>query len=121
MIIFYDGNCPLCAKEMRLLKEADIHSKITLEDINANDFEQRFNYIKHEDALAFLHGQQDNGEMIYGLDVTFAAWQTVGRHKWLTILQLPGIRFMADQIYKVFAKYRSPIARLTCKSTCGIK
>lgn len=88
MIIFYDANCPLCTKEMRLLKEADKHNKIALEDINTDDFEQRFNHIKRQDALAFLHGQQDNGEMIYGLDVTFAAWQTVGRHKWLKVLQL---------------------------------
>ncbi|MEH6394265.1 thiol-disulfide oxidoreductase DCC family protein [Pseudoalteromonas sp.] len=121
MIIFYDANCPLCAKEMRLLKKADKHNKIALEDINAGDFEQRFNHIKRQDALAFLHGQQDNGEMIYGLDVTFAAWQTVGRHKWLRVLQLPGIRFLADQGYKVFAKYRTTIAGSLCKSACGIK
>lgn len=121
MIIFYDANCPLCTKEMRLLKEADKHNKIALEDINTDDFEQRFNHIKCQDALAFLHGQQDNGEMIYGLDVTFAAWQTVGRHKWLKVLQLPGIRFFAAQGYKVFAKYRTTIAHSLCKSACGIK
>ena len=96
MIIFYDASCPLCAKEMRLLKKADKHNKIVLEDINASDFEQRFSYLKRQDTRAFLHGQTDEGEMIYGLDVTFAAWQTVGRHSWLKILQLPGIRFIAD-------------------------
>ena len=40
MIIFYDGNCPLCAKEMQSLKRADKENKITLEDINKDDFEQ---------------------------------------------------------------------------------
>lgn len=121
MIIFYDANCPLCTKEMRLLKEADKHNKIALEDINTDDFEQRFNHIKRQDALAFLHAQQDNGEMIYGLDVTFAAWQTVGRHSWLKLLQLPGIRFIADLGYRLFAKYRRQITRIFCQSSCGIK
>lgn len=121
MIIFYDGNCPLCAKEMQLLKRADIYNKIKLEDINNNDFEQRYSYIKRQDAMAFLHGQRDTGEMIYGLDVTFAAWQTVDRHSWLKILQLPILRFGADIGYWLFAKYRKQITRFFCKSSCGIK
>eukprot|EP00389_Voromonas_pontica_P015465 GDKH01024116.1.p1 GENE.GDKH01024116.1~~GDKH01024116.1.p1 ORF type:complete len:61 (+),score=13.54 GDKH01024116.1:103-285(+) len=41
MIIFYDGNCPLCVKEMDSLKRADTHNKIILEDINKDDFEQQ--------------------------------------------------------------------------------
>jgi len=121
MIVFYDASCPLCAKEMQLLKAADKHNKIVLEDINAANFEQRFSHLTRQATMAFLHGQQDNGEMIYGLDVTIAAWQIVGRHKWLKLLQLPGIHYLARQSYKVFAKYRKPIARLMCKSSCGVK
>lgn len=111
MIIFYDGDCPLCNTKMQQLKQADTHNLITLEDINAADFETRFSYIKRADALAFLHGKRNNGEMIYGLDVTFAAWEIVGKHSWLKIFKLPGIRFIADLAYWVFAKYRkSPSA-----------
>ena len=86
-----------------------------------DDFEQRFSYIKRKNAMAFLHGQRDNGEMIYGLDVTFAAWQTVGRHSWLKLLQLPVIRFIADLGYRLFAKYRRQITRIFCQSSCKIK
>ncbi|WP_140394327.1 thiol-disulfide oxidoreductase DCC family protein [Pseudoalteromonas sp. A601] len=121
MIIFYDGNCPLCAKEMRSLKRADVHNKIKLEDINKDDFESRYSYIKRKDAMAFLHGQRDNGEMLYGLDVTFAAWQSVGRHTWLKLLQLPIIRFCADVGYWLFAKYRKQVTTLFCTTRCGIK
>lgn len=122
MIIFYDGNCPLCNTEMQQLKQADTHNLITLEDINASDFETRFSYIKRQDALNFLHGKRASGEMIYGLDVTFAAWEIVGKHSWLKIVKLPGIRFIADIAYWLFAKYRRPIsdyyARFTAKPSC---
>lgn len=121
MIIFYDGKCPLCSKEMQQLKHADTRNQIVLEDINKDDFEDRYNYIKRQDAQAFLHGQSDSGEMLYGLDVTFAAWKAVGRHSWLKILQLPVIRFFADLGYWVFAKYRLQISSVLCKSSCGIK
>jgi predicted DCC family thiol-disulfide oxidoreductase YuxK len=121
MIIFYDGNCPLCAKEMQSLKRADEENKITLEDINKEDFEHRFSNIKRADAMGYLHGQLDNGEMIYGLDVTFAAWQTVGKHAWLKIFQLPIIRSLADVGYWLFAKYRLQITSVVCSSNCRIK
>ena len=121
MIIFYDGNCPLCAKEMQSLKRADKENKITLEDINKEDFEHRFSNIKRVDAMGYLHGQLDNGKMIYGLDVTFTAWQTVGKHAWLKIFQLPIIRSLADAGYWLFAKYRLQITAVVCKSNCRIK
>ncbi|MBQ4833385.1 DUF393 domain-containing protein [Pseudoalteromonas sp. MMG010] len=121
MIVFYDGNCPLCSTEMRKLKQADYNNNIVLEDINAPDFEQRFNYIKREDALRFLHGQTNEGEMLYGLDVTIKAWATVGKHKWLNILKLPLINIFADIGYWLFAKYRQPIVGIFCRSSCGLK
>jgi len=122
MIVFYDANCPLCSTEMLKLKQADMHNQISLEDINATDFETRFKYIKREEARSYLHGQQSSGEMLYGLDVTFAAWDLVGKHSWLKVFKLPGIRFIADLAYWLFAKYRMPIsacyAKLMPHSAC---
>ena len=122
MIVFYDANCPLCSTEMRQLKQADKYNQISLEDINATDFEARFKHIKREDARSFLHGQQSSGEMLYGLDVTFAAWNMVGKHRWLKVFKLPGFRFIANLAYRLFAKYRTQISacysKLSSRSTC---
>ena len=52
-----------------------------------------------------------SGIMIYGLDVTYQAWKTVGKYPWLKIIRLPIIRFFADCTYTFFAKYRQPISR----------
>jgi len=122
MIVFYDASCPLCSTEMQQLKQADKHDQISLEDINTAGFEARFTHIKREDARAFLHGQKNSGEMLYGLDVTFTAWDLVGKHTWLKVFKLPGIRFIADLAYWLFAKYRMPIsacyAKLISRSAC---
>lgn len=83
MIIFYDGNCPLCSTEMQQLKQADKHSLITIEDLNAADFSERYRHINKNQALTYLQAQLKNGELIYGLDVTYQAWKTVGKHRWL--------------------------------------
>lgn len=127
MIIFYDASCPLCNAEMQQLKKADINQKIALEDINAADFDIRFPHIDKNRAMNILHAQDDAGEMIYGLDVTYAAWKTVGKHRWLKILRLPVIRLFADLGYTLFAKYRQPISRVLMPNTvcesdrCSIK
>ena len=91
MIIFYDGNCPLCSIEMQQLKHADIHQKIILEDLNALDFSLRYPSIDVNQAMTYLQAQTLSGEMIYGLDVTYQAWEIVGKHRWLkqTCYMLP--------------------------------
>ncbi|MEM5531078.1 DUF393 domain-containing protein [Pseudoalteromonas arctica] len=127
MIIFYDGNCPLCSTEMQQLKHADNKNLITLEDLNASDFSERYPYIDKDKAMNYLQAQKQSGEMIYGLDVTYEAWKIVGKHSWLKILRLPIIRFFADCGYLLFAKYRHPISRFLMPNTqcsngqCGLK
>jgi predicted DCC family thiol-disulfide oxidoreductase YuxK len=117
MIMFYDAGCPLCNAEMQKLKKADIEQKIVLEDLNAADFDIRFPHIDKNRAMEILHAQTEAGEIIYGLDVTYTAWKTVGKHKWLKILRLPVIRIFADLGYTFFAKYRQPISRFFMPDT----
>ena len=112
LIIFYDGGCPLCVKEMRHLKKLDKNGKIQFENINERDFNQLFPEINVDDANAYLHGQLANGEMIYGLDVTHAAWSQVGKGWLIAPLRLPGIRWVADKVYLGFAKHRNRISKL---------
>ncbi len=119
LTIFYDGRCPLCASEMKQLRQLDDAGKLYLEDINQPDFKQRFPHIDPVEADRVLHGELANGTLIYGLDVTQQAWALVGRHQWLKLLRLPLIRWFADLGYLFFARYRRQISRLlTGSSRC---
>ncbi|WP_024611539.1 MULTISPECIES: DUF393 domain-containing protein [unclassified Pseudoalteromonas] len=117
MIIFYDGNCPLCSTEMNQLKHADTKNLITLEDLNASDFSERYSYIDKDQAMTYLQAQKQSGEMIYGLDVTYEAWKVVGKHGWLKIFRLPIISFFADCGYLLFAKYRHSFSKILMPNT----
>ena len=112
LIIFYDGGCPLCVSEMRHLSKLDTESVISLENIHADDFSERFPHIDQQRADQILHGQLANGEAIYALDVTYAAWSLVGKRHWVALLRWPIIKQIADYSYLFFAKYRSTISRL---------
>ena len=119
LTIFYDGGCPLCAAEMRHLNSLDSARKIAYEDIYAADFSARFPQIDQREADRILHGQLANGELIYGLDVTYQAWVLVGKRKWVAILRWPIIKPIADVIYLLFARHRNRISKLlTGQSRC---
>ncbi|MCL5049380.1 MAG: DUF393 domain-containing protein [Firmicutes bacterium] len=121
LTIFYDGGCPLCVREMRHLKRLDQRQQMAFEDINAENFNQRFPHVSFSRANQILHGMNGEGEMLYGLDVTHAAWSLVGRG-WLTApLRWPLIRWFADKAYLFFARNRNGISKLlTGKSRCDV-
>jgi len=119
LIVFYDGGCPLCVKEMRHLKRKDKDHNIQFENINAADFNQRFPAVDVAKANQYLHGKTGDGTMIYGLDVTYAAWDLVGKGWLIAPLRWPIIGWFADKVYLFFARYRNRISKLlTGKSRC---
>ena len=119
LTLFYDGGCPLCVKEMKQLKAKDKNHGLAFENIWATDFAQRYPHIDVAEANRILHGQTAEGQMLYGLDVTHAAWSAVGKG-WLTApLRWPLVRWLADRGYLFFANNRNQISRLiTGKSRC---
>ncbi|WP_275069748.1 thiol-disulfide oxidoreductase DCC family protein [Pseudidiomarina insulisalsae] len=121
LTLFYDGGCPLCVREMRHLKALDQArgQNLAFENIWASDFSQRFPHVDIAEANRILHAQTADGTMLYGLDVTHAAWSAVGRG-WLTApLRWPLLRWLADHGYLGFARYRNRISKLiTGKERC---
>jgi predicted DCC family thiol-disulfide oxidoreductase YuxK len=126
MIIFYDGNCPLCNHEMQLLKKHDKNNQINLEDLNAADFVNRYPEINVQHAMSILHAKTESGHMIYGLDVTVQAWARTDKYRLfnfpiLNLLRWPIIGFFADKAYLFFAKHRTKISHWLGPTVCSQK
>ena len=120
LTLFFDSTCPLCVSEMRTLKSLDSTNQLIFENIYSDDFCDRFPDISQVNAANTFHGRYDNGDMVFGLDVSVRAWNIVGKNKWLRILRAPGFRVVSDIAYRFFAKYRSLISLLlTGKRYCG--
>lgn len=122
LTILYDGQCPLCVKEMRSLMRADLKHKIQLADINAPDFATRFPEVSHHAAMSKLHGyleDQSSKTLLTGLDVTYHAWRLVGKGWLIAPLRWPVIKVIADYCYLKFAKHRFTLSRwLTGQARC---
>lgn len=112
LTIFFDGNCPLCEREITALRNRDHKNRLQFENIHAIDFTYRYPYIDISKADRMLHGQLADGAMIYGLDVTAKAWALVDAYRWIQILRWPVIRWFSDIGYRLFARLRHPLGRL---------
>lgn len=112
LTLFFDGYCPLCVAEMKMLGELNHENNLVFEDIHAPDFQLRYPSIDPVNANKYLHGLYEDGSMIFGLDVTHQAWRIVGRKPWLALLRWPIIRWFADLAYWIFAKNRYSISWL---------
>ena len=124
LTIFYDGYCPLCVKEMRHLKKLDESQKLTLVDVNEEDFASQYpeidpqyaltklhGYLFHEDRKSESHRAESHKSLITGLDVTYHAWRMVGRGWLVAPLRWPLIRWFSDKAYLWFAKHRNTISQ----------
>ncbi|TLU65129.1 DUF393 domain-containing protein [Thalassotalea litorea] len=109
--IYYDGHCPLCVQEMRSLQGKNTANAIYFVDINRLDFSELYPHIDVDKAKAILHGEDDAGNLMYGLDVTYRAWSLVGEKWRVAPLRWPIIRSGADKAYLMFAKHRFKISR----------
>lgn len=118
-ILFYDGLCPLCEKEMSHLMKRDKRQLIIFEDISLPTFSQRFPHLSIGDLNARIHAQLEDGAMITGLDALHKAWSLVGVRWLYAPLRLPIIRWFADRLYLLFAKHRYKMSYwLTGKKRC---
>ncbi|MGR5193315.1 thiol-disulfide oxidoreductase DCC family protein [Vibrio rotiferianus] len=119
LTVFYDGTCPLCAKEMEALKQRDAEQQIKIINIYSDAFAD-YPQIDPEQANTILHALNQKGELLLGLDVTHRAWQLVGRGWLYAPLRWRIVKPVADWLYLKFAKNRYRVSYLlTGKSRCN--
>lgn len=109
LIIFYDGQCPLCSAEMTSLKSHDNNNQITLIDLHSTEFTQDYPNISFDKAMQILHGYYQ-GKILLGLQVTHRAWTLVGKGFWVAPLNWPIFKNISHWVYLLVAKFRHPIS-----------
>ena len=112
LVFFYDGMCPLCTKEVRLLKHWDTQHKIRFVDVQDEEIQKEFPQFSFEDLMAVLHVQTLQGEVYKGVEATIRAWQAAGKGGWVRWLNWWPICYFSRWAYAVFAKNRQRFSRL---------
>ncbi|WP_417565088.1 thiol-disulfide oxidoreductase DCC family protein [Marinobacter sp.] len=102
--LFYDGQCPLCAREIRTLRKLQ-RGNLIFADIH----EQRdgsTSLPSHEALLRRLHMMTWSGEWVIGLPANARAWSHTPFGFLFKPLLWPGIYRIASRIYGSWADKR---------------
>ena len=103
---FYDGDCPLCMREIRFLRRVDRRGKIRFTNIAADDFDADDYGIDLDEFLAEMHGRLPDGTWVRGVEVFRRLYSAVGCGPIVWVTRLPVIRSLLDRAYSTFARNR---------------
>jgi predicted DCC family thiol-disulfide oxidoreductase YuxK len=115
--LYYDSYCPLCNREIALLKRL-VENHLRFVDIHtAKDGHDAETLPDKGVLLKRLHCRTPNGEWLIGLDANLYAWSKTPYGLIFALLRIWPIRPIADAIYSRWADRRFE-KRYSCQ-TCS--
>jgi predicted DCC family thiol-disulfide oxidoreductase YuxK len=105
--VLFDGECPLCAREVALLRRLDRgRGRLDLEDIAAPGFDASRYGRSRDELMARIHGVAPDGTVLEGVEVFRRAYAAVGLGWLVAATRWPLLRPLADAAYRWFARNR---------------
>lgn len=111
LTILYDGDCPLCRREIATLLRLDRgRGRLAGVNIAAADFDPARYGLTREQAMGAIHAVGTDGAVVKGMDVFRRAYAAVGLGWLLAPTGWPLIKPIADRFYRWFARNRMRIS-----------
>jgi len=116
--VFYDGDCPMCQREIAFLSARALPGTLDLVDISnpdgaaSNADIEIAPGLKRSEALKRMHVQRSDGTVVSGAGAFAAMWQNVPRVRWLAraAAKWP-LRPLLDVAYRGFLIVRPSLQR----------
>lgn len=112
LTLYFDGECPLCAREVQLLRKHADEARLLLVDISGDEFDAAALGFTVEDMQASLHACFADGRWVTGLDATLWSWRAAGLGAWAAPLTWRPMRPLFEMGYRVFCRLRPHLAWL---------
>ncbi len=116
--VFYDGDCPLCMREIRMLRRWDKGGCIRFINIASGDFSEEDHGKSIDELMREIHGRLPDGEWIVGVEVFRQLYSAVGFGWLVRVTRWPVISHVLDWGYRVFARNRLKLTGRCTSETC---
>ena len=109
LTVWYDGQCPLCRREIALIRRLDRAAAIQFVDVAQGEGDSC--PIDRDALLARFHARE--GGVIYSGAAAFAAmWRAIPMLRPLGLIaRAPLVLFLLERAYRVFLKVRPALQR----------
>ncbi|WP_379545474.1 thiol-disulfide oxidoreductase DCC family protein [Qipengyuania sp. DSG2-2] len=108
--VWYDGACPLCLREIGVVRKLDRRGAIKFVDVSAGQPESC--PIDQSELLARFHASED-GEVLSGAAAFAAMWRAIPMLRPLGLLaRNAAVLRVLERIYTVFLRHRPKLQKL---------
>lgn len=118
--VFYDGDCPLCRREVELLGWLDRRSRIRFTNIASADFDAYTIGRTHDELMARIHGRTSDGTLVEGVEVFRQLYDAVGFRPLVALTRLAPLSWALDRAYQWFAKNRLRLTGRCTNESCDV-
>ena len=121
-VVIYDGDCPLCTFQMKLLTWMDWLNTTTLVPLSDPKVQALAPQLKREDLMAAIHCLDKEGSIHRGARcIRFVSLRMPLLIPLALVLWIPGVIWVAEKIYQWVSNNRLILSKLFgCKDACTI-
>ncbi len=116
--VFFDGDCPLCKREIATVRRLDRQGNVAFTDIALPDFDATSIGRTHEDLMARIHARLPDGTLVEGVEVFRRMYAAVGFGTLVTLTRIPGVSHILEAGYRWFAKNRLRLTGRCAADAC---
>ncbi len=114
LTVFYDGNCPVCSREIAHYRALNRVGQLCFVDISEPSFDAGAWALDRTELFKAMHARDAAGRLYFGVDAFRVLWLGLPgpRYRRLSrLLGLPGLHLLAVLGYWVFARLRHLLPR----------
>jgi predicted DCC family thiol-disulfide oxidoreductase YuxK len=113
LTVFFDGACPVCVREIALMRRLDRRRRLVWCDFSRPDYDTASINISPAELGRVIHARWADGNVITGVEVFRAMWEAVGLGFLARLSRLWLVEPLVLRAYAWFARNR---LRLTGRS-----
>jgi len=117
LTLLYDGGCPLCVREVTMLRQRDQHRnkarpRLAFVDIDTSDYDpSAWQGISYREAMGRIHAIAADGTVLRDVAVFRRAYALLGLGWLYAPTDWPLIGPLADGAYAIWARWRLVLTR----------
>jgi predicted DCC family thiol-disulfide oxidoreductase YuxK len=106
LTVFFDGACPICDREIALMRRLDRRRNLQFCDFSAQEYDAGSSGFAAADLATVIHARWADGSVITGVEVFRAMWEAVGLGFLARLSRLSLVEPLALRAYAWFARNR---------------
>lgn len=108
--VFFDGACPICSREMAMIRKLDRNHQVNCTDIAARGFDANAQGLDAGAVNREIHGRLNDGRIVTGVEVFRQIYGLLGFRRSVAWSRRPWVGKLLDYSYAAFARHRRYIA-----------